>query len=89
MSVAELTEQTVHESTRRRLPWRRERDDLIRGVSGGFLFGTWLGALYIVIGATVGATVLFVIAKSALGDFLRTRAGPWPSRHATRPMAAT
>jgi uncharacterized membrane protein YdjX (TVP38/TMEM64 family) len=25
----------------------------------------------------VGATALFIIAKSALGDFLHTRAGPW------------
>jgi uncharacterized membrane protein YdjX (TVP38/TMEM64 family) len=50
---------------------------LVLSITGGFLFGTWLGSLYIVIGATVGATVLFIIAKSALGDFLRTRAGPW------------
>jgi uncharacterized membrane protein YdjX (TVP38/TMEM64 family) len=50
---------------------------LVMSIAGGFLFGTLLGALYIVIGATVGATALFIIAKSALGDFLRAKAGPW------------
>lgn len=50
---------------------------LVLSITGGFLFGTWLGSLYIMIGATVGATALFIIAKSALGDFLRTKAGPW------------
>ena len=50
---------------------------LVLSITGGFLFGTWLGSLYIMIGATVGATALFIIAKSALGDFLHTRAGPW------------
>lgn len=50
---------------------------LVLSITGGFLFGTLLGSLYIVIGATVGATALFIIAKSALGDFLRAKAGPW------------
>jgi uncharacterized membrane protein YdjX (TVP38/TMEM64 family) len=50
---------------------------LVMSIAGGFLFGTILGSLYIVIGATVGATALFIIAKSALGDFLRAKAGPW------------
>lgn len=49
----------------------------VLSITGGFLFGTLLGALYIEIGATVGATALFVIAKTALGDFLRSKAGPW------------
>jgi uncharacterized membrane protein YdjX (TVP38/TMEM64 family) len=50
---------------------------LVLSITGGFLFGTLLGSLYIVIGATVGATALFIIAKSALGDFLSAKAGPW------------
>ncbi len=50
---------------------------LVLSITGGFLFGTLWGSLYIVIGATVGATALFIIAKSALGDFLRAKAGPW------------
>src|SRR4051812_29704527 len=30
-------------------------------LAGGFLFGTWLGTLYVVIGATFGATIIFLI----------------------------
>ncbi len=45
-------------------------------VSGGFIFGTLAGGAYAVVGATVGATALFLIAKSSLGDFLLARAGP-------------
>lgn len=44
-------------------------------VSGGFLFGAVAGTLYAVIGATVGATLLFLIAKTSLGDVLLARAG--------------
>lgn len=49
----------------------------IMTLTGGFLFGTWLGGAAALIGATVGATFLFLAAKYALGDFLRARAGPW------------
>ncbi len=49
-------------------------------IAGGFLFGLWLGAIYAVIGATLGATAVFLIAKTALGDALRARAGPWMRR---------
>jgi uncharacterized membrane protein YdjX (TVP38/TMEM64 family) len=45
-------------------------------ISGGFLFGTWAGAAYAVIAATLGATILFQVAKGSLGDFLLARAGP-------------
>ncbi len=45
-------------------------------VAGGFLFGPWLGTAYVVIGATVGATAVFLIARTAIGDILRARAGP-------------
>jgi uncharacterized membrane protein YdjX (TVP38/TMEM64 family) len=44
---------------------------------GGFLFGTWWGGLYILIGATLGATLVFLAARSVLGDVLRARAGPF------------
>jgi uncharacterized membrane protein YdjX (TVP38/TMEM64 family) len=50
---------------------------LVLSVAGGFLFGTWLGAVYIVIGATAGATALFLAARSALRDPLAARAGPY------------
>lgn len=42
-------------------------------IMGGFLFGPWLGTLYVLIGATAGATVLFLAARSAIGDSLRRR----------------
>src|SRR5260370_6768402 len=43
-------------------------------IAGGFLFGTWLGALCAVIGATLGATMIFVAARAGLGG-LAQRAG--------------
>ncbi len=46
-------------------------------VIGGFLFGTAFGGLWTLIGATVGATAIFLVAKTALGDLLRARAGPF------------
>jgi uncharacterized membrane protein YdjX (TVP38/TMEM64 family) len=51
-------------------------------LAGGFLFGTFLGAALSVTGATAGAAVLFVAAKTAFGDSLRHRAGPFLSRMA-------
>jgi len=44
-------------------------------ISGGFLFGALLGGTYAVVGATIGATLLFLIAKTSLGDYLLARAG--------------
>ena len=52
----------------------------IMTLAGGFLFGVPLGASLTVIGATLGATLLFLIARSAAGDFLRQRAGPFLAR---------
>jgi uncharacterized membrane protein YdjX (TVP38/TMEM64 family) len=49
----------------------------VMSITGGFLFGTIWGSIYILIGATLGATALFIIAKTALGDVLRAKAGPW------------
>jgi uncharacterized membrane protein YdjX (TVP38/TMEM64 family) len=45
-------------------------------VAGGFLFGVGAGTCYVVIAATAGATVVFLIARTALGDSLRQKAGP-------------
>jgi len=42
---------------------------------GGFLFGTLAGGFAIVIGATIGATVLFLAARYAIGDFLKAKSG--------------
>lgn len=46
-------------------------------VTAGFLFGTWLGGLYALIGATCGATIVFLIARTSFGEPLRRRAGPF------------
>ncbi len=49
----------------------------VLSIAGGFLFGATLGTAYIVIGATLGATAVFLIARTALGSALRDRAGPF------------
>lgn len=45
-------------------------------ITGGFLFGLAVGASAAVIGATIGATLIFLIARTALGEPLLRRAGP-------------
>lgn len=49
----------------------------VLSVAGGFLFGGLLGGGLVVIGATAGATLIFIAARTVLGDVLRERAGPW------------
>jgi uncharacterized membrane protein YdjX (TVP38/TMEM64 family) len=46
-------------------------------ISGGLLFGWQIGAPATVVGATVGATIIFLIARSSLGEALAAQAGPW------------
>jgi uncharacterized membrane protein YdjX (TVP38/TMEM64 family) len=53
---------------------------LLLSTVGGFLFGTWWGGLLNVVGATLGATAIFLAARTVLGDVLRARAGPWLHR---------
>jgi len=48
---------------------------LVMTITGGFLFGAVAGAMYAVVGATLGATALFMIAKTSLGDYLLSKAG--------------
>jgi len=45
-------------------------------VTGGFVFGAVAGTMLTVVGATAGATALFLAARFAVGDWLRGRAGP-------------
>jgi len=45
-------------------------------VTGGFLFGLAVGASAAVIGATIGATLIFLVARTAFGEPLLRRAGP-------------
>jgi uncharacterized membrane protein YdjX (TVP38/TMEM64 family) len=49
---------------------------LVLTLSGGFLFGGPVGGAAAVVGATIGATIIFVIAKSAFGEHLVRRGGP-------------
>lgn len=49
-------------------------------MAGGFLFGTVLATVLTVFSATVGATLIFLAARSSLGAELRRRAGPWLGR---------
>ncbi len=49
-------------------------------IAGGFLFGVKLATVYVVIAATLGATVLFVVVKHAFGDPVRARMRPWLGR---------
>lgn len=46
-------------------------------ILGGYLFGLAGGAIATTVGATLGATALFVIARYLLADTLRARAGPF------------
>lgn len=53
---------------------------LLLTICGGFLFGWFVAGLTTVFAATLGATILFVIAATSLGDLLREKAGPWLSK---------
>ncbi|MGD9670858.1 MAG: TVP38/TMEM64 family protein [Hyphomicrobiaceae bacterium] len=50
---------------------------LVMTLSGGLLFGWLAAAVATVFGATIGATILFLIAKTSFGETLAARAGPW------------
>ena len=49
-------------------------------LAGGFLFGWLVGGLAIVIAATLGAVIVFLLARTALAGPLGRRAGPWLDR---------
>jgi uncharacterized membrane protein YdjX (TVP38/TMEM64 family) len=49
-------------------------------VSGGLLFGVALGAFLAVIGATLGAILLFLVARYALFELLSRKAAPLMAR---------
>ena len=48
-------------------------------LASGFLFGPWAGTAYALIGATLGAIVVFLAARAGLAG-LAARAGPWVRR---------
>lgn len=43
-------------------------------LAGGFLFGTWVGGVATVLGATVGAVLVFYAVRTSLGATLRDKA---------------
>lgn len=46
-------------------------------IFGGFLFGTVIGGSANVVGATLGATGIFLAARYAIGDAMSKKAGPY------------
>jgi uncharacterized membrane protein YdjX (TVP38/TMEM64 family) len=48
---------------------------MLMTLASGFLFGPWLGAIYALIGATAGASAVFLAARAGLAG-LAERAGP-------------
>lgn len=47
---------------------------VILTLAGGYLFGTWSGGAATVIGATVGAVLVFYAVRTSLGEALRAKA---------------
>jgi uncharacterized membrane protein YdjX (TVP38/TMEM64 family) len=48
-------------------------------IAGGFLFGPWIGTVYAIIGATLGATAVFLAARAGLAGLI-AHAGPLARR---------
>jgi uncharacterized membrane protein YdjX (TVP38/TMEM64 family) len=53
---------------------------LVLTIAGGFLFGGWTSGAITVVAATIGATLVFLAARTSLGQTLAHRAGPWMER---------
>jgi len=53
---------------------------LVMTLTGGLLFGAWLGGGAAAFSCTVGATIVFLVCRAAAGDFIRQRAGPTAAR---------
>jgi|ERR1043166_4770525 uncharacterized membrane protein YdjX (TVP38/TMEM64 family) len=45
-------------------------------LAGGFLFSVWEGSVLVLVSATIGATIIFLAAKTALASFFESRLGP-------------
>jgi uncharacterized membrane protein YdjX (TVP38/TMEM64 family) len=50
---------------------------LFMTLAGGLLFGWASGSIATVIAATIGATLVFLIAKTSFGEAMAAKAGPW------------
>lgn len=49
-------------------------------IGAGFVFGGFAAGILTVFGATAGAVIIFLIARSSFGDFLVRKAGPFVSK---------
>lgn len=49
-------------------------------IVGGFLFGILAAGMVTTVAATIGATIVFLAARSSIGSALRARAGPFVER---------
>jgi len=49
---------------------------VVLAVVGGFLFGALTGGAAAMVGSTLGATIVFLVARSAFGEQLLRRVGP-------------
>lgn len=47
---------------------------------GGFLFGIIPGIFYVLVSSTIGATLLFLAVRTALGDWLKKKAKGWVAK---------
>lgn len=56
---------------------------VILTIAGGLLFGWAIGGTATVLAATIGATLIFLAAKTSLGESLRSKAGPFLDKLAT------
>ncbi len=44
-------------------------------ITGGLLFGPWLGGFSSVLAASIGASLIFILAKTSLSDYLSQKGG--------------
>ncbi|MEM9233845.1 MAG: TVP38/TMEM64 family protein, partial [Pseudomonadota bacterium] len=44
-------------------------------IAGGYLYGQWVGTVSVVLGATIGATIIFTLAKWVFKDAFSKQAG--------------
>ena len=53
---------------------------LVMTLTGGLLFGPWLGGLAATISCTIGSAIIFLVCRIAAGDLVRERAGATAAR---------
>ena len=53
---------------------------LVMTLTGGLLFGAWIGGAAAAVSCTLGAAIIFLVCRTAVGDALRKRAGSTVAR---------